>query len=94
VYPNELESQPEFESFTEWLQTFELYRGKKSEDELEDENRVVGKFKVRTGKVKLRTDKVKVRTGKVKVRTGKVKVRTGKVKVRKGKVKVRTGKVW
>ncbi len=47
MYPNELESQPEFESFTEWLQTFELYRGKKSEDELEDENRVVGKFKVK-----------------------------------------------
>ena len=47
VFPNELESQPEFESFTEWLQTFELYRGKKSDDDLEDENRVVGKFKVR-----------------------------------------------
>ena len=46
VYPNELESQPEFEGFSEWLQTFDLYRGKKSEEEFEDENRVVGKFKV------------------------------------------------
>ena len=47
VYPNELESQPEFDGFSEWLQTFDLYRGKKSEEEFEDENRVVGKFKVR-----------------------------------------------
>ena len=46
VYPNELESQPEFEGFSEWLQTFDLYRGKKSEEEFEDENRIVGKFKV------------------------------------------------
>merc|ERR1719412_1403423 len=45
VYPNELESQPEFEGFSEWLQTFDLYRGKKSEEEFEDENRIVGKFK-------------------------------------------------
>ena len=28
VFPNELESQKEFDGFTEWLQTFELYRGK------------------------------------------------------------------
>jgi hypothetical protein len=28
VFPNELEAQQEFEGFTEWLQTFELYRGK------------------------------------------------------------------
>ena len=28
VFPNELEAQREFEGFTEWLQTFELYRGK------------------------------------------------------------------
>ena len=41
VYPNELESQPEFDGFSEWLQTFDLYRGKKSEEEFEDENRVV-----------------------------------------------------
>ncbi len=47
VFPNELESQPEFEGFAEWLQTFQLYRGKKSDDDLEDENRIVGKFKVR-----------------------------------------------
>ena len=46
VFPNELESQPEFDGFSEWLQTFDLYRGKKSEEDFEDENRVVGRFKV------------------------------------------------
>ena len=45
VYPNELESQPEFDGFSEWLQTFDLYRGKKSEEDFEDDNRVVGRFK-------------------------------------------------
>ncbi|XP_023341787.1 otoferlin, partial [Eurytemora carolleeae] len=45
VFPNELETQSEYEGFSEWLQTFDLYRGKKSEEELEEENRVVGKFK-------------------------------------------------
>jgi len=47
VYPNELESQPEFDGFSEWLQTFDLYRGKKSEEDFEEDNRVVGRFKVR-----------------------------------------------
>ena len=46
VYPNELECQPEFDGFSEWLQTFDLYRGKKSDEDFEDENRVVGRFKV------------------------------------------------
>ena len=46
MFPNELESQPEFDGFSEWLQTFDLYRGKKSEEDFEDENRVVGRFKV------------------------------------------------
>ena len=46
VLPNELENQPEFDGFTEWLQTFELYRGKQGVEEFEDEGRVVGKFKV------------------------------------------------
>ena len=46
VYPNELESQPEFEEFSEWLQTFELYRGKQGDEIFEDESRIVGKFKV------------------------------------------------
>ena len=45
VFPNELESQKEFDGFTEWLQTFELYRGKQGVEEFEDEGRVVGKFK-------------------------------------------------
>ena len=46
--PNVLfqESQSHFDGFTEWLQTFELYRGKQLEEVFEDESRVVGKFKV------------------------------------------------
>ncbi|KAK8745031.1 hypothetical protein OTU49_000410, partial [Cherax quadricarinatus] len=43
VIPGELET--EFNGFREWLHTFDLYRGKKTGDELEDEGRVVGKFK-------------------------------------------------
>lgn len=45
IYNNELENQPEFEHFKEWLHTFELYRGKKTGDEIEDESRIVGAFK-------------------------------------------------
>ena len=47
VYPNELEAQPEYNGFKEWLLTFDLLRGKKTGDEVEDESRVVGVFKVR-----------------------------------------------
>jgi hypothetical protein len=39
------ESQAHFDGFTEWLQTFELYRGKQAEEVFEEESRVVGKFK-------------------------------------------------
>ena len=49
VHPNELEVQPEFEGFSEWLQTFELYRGKQADEIFDDESRMVGKFKVNTG---------------------------------------------
>ncbi|XP_024082111.1 otoferlin-like isoform X1 [Cimex lectularius] len=45
IYTSELESQPEFEGFNEWLSSFELYRGKKTGDESEDESRIVGIFK-------------------------------------------------
>lgn len=45
IYPNELEAQPEFNNFREWLQSFALYRGKKTGDSTEDENRTVGFFK-------------------------------------------------
>jgi hypothetical protein len=37
--------QLEYNGFKEWLQTFELYRGKKTGDDMEDESRVVGTFK-------------------------------------------------
>ena len=46
IYPSELEAQTEYNGFKEWLQTFELYRGKKTGDDIEDESRVVGSFKV------------------------------------------------
>nr|XP_021208193.1 otoferlin isoform X3 [Bombyx mori] len=45
VYPHELEAVPEYEEFKEWLHSFELYRGKKTGDDTEDESRVVGVFK-------------------------------------------------
>ncbi|XP_063373180.1 otoferlin-like [Cydia amplana] len=45
IYPHELEAVPEFDEFKEWLHSFELYRGKKTGDDTEDENRVVGVFK-------------------------------------------------
>jgi len=46
IFPNELEWQPEFNGFREWLHTFELFRGKKTGDVEDDDSRVVGKFKV------------------------------------------------
>ncbi|XP_018569831.1 otoferlin-like [Anoplophora glabripennis] len=45
IYPTELEQRPEFDEFKEWLHTFELYRGKKTGEDFEDESRVVGYFK-------------------------------------------------
>uniref|UniRef100_A0A8D8QAC2 Otoferlin n=1 Tax=Cacopsylla melanoneura TaxID=428564 RepID=A0A8D8QAC2_9HEMI len=45
IYTSELENQPEFNGFREWLLPFDLYRGKKTGDEEEDDNRVVGTFK-------------------------------------------------
>ncbi|XP_077546879.1 ferlin family C2 domain-containing myoferlin misfire isoform X2 [Haemaphysalis longicornis] len=45
IYQTELENVPEFNGFREWLHTFELYRGKRSGDDLDDQNRVVGLFK-------------------------------------------------
>ncbi|KAI8430629.1 hypothetical protein MSG28_000832 [Choristoneura fumiferana] len=45
IYPHELEAVSEFDEFKEWLHSFELYRGKKTGDDAEDESRVVGIFK-------------------------------------------------
>ncbi|XP_058826537.1 otoferlin-like [Topomyia yanbarensis] len=45
IYPGELESLPEYNNFKEWLLSFPLYRGKKTGDSTEDENRIVGFFK-------------------------------------------------
>ncbi|KAJ8897237.1 hypothetical protein PR048_002583 [Dryococelus australis] len=49
IYTGELEMQAEYNGFKEWLLTFDLYRGKKTGDDTEDESRVVGAFKVGTG---------------------------------------------
>ncbi|XP_037550766.1 otoferlin [Nematolebias whitei] len=46
VYPKELES--EFDGFEDWLHTFNLFRGKGGDDDdqnVTDEDRIVGKFK-------------------------------------------------
>ncbi|XP_078071639.1 fer-1-like protein 6 [Mustelus asterias] len=44
VYDKELEEK--FERFTDWVQTFDLFRGKASEDDTSvDDERIVGKFK-------------------------------------------------
>lgn len=40
-----MEAQEEFKSFSEWLQTFPLYRGKRTNNSTDDENRTVGYFK-------------------------------------------------
>ncbi|XP_037936219.1 otoferlin-like [Teleopsis dalmanni] len=45
IYPNELEAQQDFNYFREWLHSFALYRGKKTGDSTEDDNRTVGFFK-------------------------------------------------
>lgn len=50
MYPKELES--EFDSFEDWLHSFNLFRGKGGDDDdqnVTDEDRIVGKFKVRAG---------------------------------------------
>lgn len=45
IYSTELETQLEYNEFKDWLQTFPLYRGKKTTENSEDENRIVGYFK-------------------------------------------------
>lgn len=46
VYENELEKVTDFKGCEEWVQTFDLYRGKKVDDEEDDSLRVSAKFKV------------------------------------------------
>ncbi|KAG4068663.1 hypothetical protein HA402_002354 [Bradysia odoriphaga] len=43
IYPTDLEL--EYNNFKEWLLSFPLYRGKKTGDSTEDENRIVGFYK-------------------------------------------------
>ncbi|KAF5301719.1 hypothetical protein FQA39_LY10650 [Lamprigera yunnana] len=45
IYNTELEHIQEFNEFKDWLHSFELYRGKKTGDDCEDDNRIVGTFK-------------------------------------------------
>lgn len=45
ILSGELEAGVEYNEFRDWLQTFALYRGKKTGENSEDENRIVGFFK-------------------------------------------------
>ncbi|XP_058978172.1 otoferlin-like [Musca domestica] len=45
IYAGDLEAQIEFNNFRDWLHSFPLYRGKKTGDSTEDDNRTVGFFK-------------------------------------------------
>ncbi|RWS06883.1 otoferlin-like isoform X3, partial [Dinothrombium tinctorium] len=45
IYPYELENAEEFGLFSDWLNSFELYRGKRSSGEQDDQSRLVGIFK-------------------------------------------------
>lgn len=45
IYDGDLES--EFNNFEDWVKTFELFRGKSTDEDPSDyEDRIVGKFKV------------------------------------------------
>lgn len=46
IYGTELESCPQFNGFKEYLQSFELYRGKRSANDQDDQSRLCGIFKV------------------------------------------------
>lgn len=55
MYNKELES--EFGNFEDWLHTFNLFRGKAGDDidhNVVDDDRIVGRFKVRIYKVSIR----------------------------------------
>ncbi|RZC37045.1 otoferlin [Asbolus verrucosus] len=45
IYPNELESQPEFGGFADLLHVFPMYKGKRTGDETVDEQNTTGVFK-------------------------------------------------
>ncbi|XP_033127720.1 otoferlin-like isoform X3 [Anneissia japonica] len=45
IYKSELELVPQFGGFKEWLRSFELYRGKNDNDEVDDSDRISGEFK-------------------------------------------------
>ncbi len=45
-YETDLEDVPEFNRCAEWVETYDLSRGKKIEDEDDDIGRMAGKFKV------------------------------------------------
>lgn len=52
LYNRELEE--EFGPFDDWVNTFELYRGKANEEDGNNEERFVGKFKVRQTQIQHR----------------------------------------
>lgn len=47
MYDGELEMQPQYAAFQDRLRTFELWKGKKTEDPDHEKENYVGKFKVR-----------------------------------------------
>ncbi|KAJ9592735.1 hypothetical protein L9F63_015615, partial [Diploptera punctata] len=45
IYPNELEAQAEFGNFNDFLQSFEIYHGKTTGDEMLDRGNIIGTLK-------------------------------------------------
>lgn len=45
MHGSELEAVPDYNGFVEWLESFQLLRGKRTGDESDDERRIVGTFK-------------------------------------------------
>ena len=45
VYPCELEKVPEFSECSEWVETYDLYKGKSLDDDEPDSHRLSAKFK-------------------------------------------------
>ena len=45
MYPCELEKVPEFSECSEWVETYDLYKGKSVDDDEPDSHRLSAKFK-------------------------------------------------
>ena len=47
MYPKDLEQMPDLEGLSEWVHTFDLFKGKNMDDDESESIRVTAKFKVR-----------------------------------------------